>query len=73
MSFLSEADLYHLILKSKLSSAERIQDWVCEEFYPPYVNTKAIALPPSTHKDEGSGLPEFRKAKAGQSNTNSNG
>lgn len=30
----TEADLYRLIMRSKLPSAERVQDWVCEEVLP---------------------------------------
>ncbi|MFS1538125.1 MAG: Bro-N domain-containing protein [Candidatus Phlomobacter fragariae] len=57
-----EADLYRLILKSKLSSAERVQDWVCKEILPALHQHGSYSIKKS-HKDEGSGLPEFRKAK----------
>lgn len=30
----TESDLYRLIMRSKLPSAERVQDWVCEEVLP---------------------------------------
>lgn len=31
---LTEPDLYRLIMRSKLPSAEKVQDWVCEEVLP---------------------------------------
>ncbi len=34
LSLVTEADLYRLIMRSKLPSAERVQDWVCEEVLP---------------------------------------
>ncbi len=52
-----------MILKSKLPSAERIQDWVCEEVLPALRQHGNYSIKKS-YKDEGSGLPEFRKAKA---------
>ncbi|HGJ5857199.1 Bro-N domain-containing protein [Arsenophonus nasoniae] len=58
-----ESDLYRLILKSKLPSAERVQDWVCEEVLPALRQHGSYSIK-RHHKDEGSGLPEFRKAKA---------
>lgn len=60
-----EADLYRLILKSKLSSAERVQDWVCEEVLPTLRQQGSYGMK-KAHRDEGSGLPEFRKARAMQ-------
>ncbi|WP_174889709.1 BRO-N domain-containing protein [Candidatus Williamhamiltonella defendens] len=60
-----ESDLYRLILKSKLPSAERVQDWVCEEVLPTLRQQGSYSMN-KTHRDAGSGLPEFRKARAMQ-------
>ncbi|MGG2141493.1 BRO-N domain-containing protein [Symbiopectobacterium sp. RP] len=60
-----EADLYRLILKSKLPSAERVQDWVYEEVLPSLRQQGSYSMK-SAHRDEGSGLPEYRKARAMQ-------
>ncbi|WP_290606771.1 BRO family protein [Arsenophonus sp. ENCA] len=60
-----ESDLYRLILKSKLPSAERVQDWVCEEVLPALRQQGSYSMK-SAHRDEGSGLPEYRKARAMQ-------
>lgn len=38
-----EADLYRLIMRSKLESAERFQDWVCEEVLPAIRKTGTYA------------------------------
>lgn len=32
--FIKESDLYRLVMKSELPSAEKFQDWVCEEVLP---------------------------------------
>lgn len=32
--YISEADIYRLVMRSKLPEAERFQDWVCEEVLP---------------------------------------
>ncbi|WP_440864464.1 BRO-N domain-containing protein [Symbiopectobacterium purcellii] len=58
-----ESDLYSLILKSKLPSAERVQDWVCEEVLPALRQQGSYSMK-TAHRDEGSGLPEYRKALA---------
>ncbi|WP_339053650.1 BRO-N domain-containing protein [Arsenophonus endosymbiont of Crataerina pallida] len=58
-----EGDVFRLILKSKLPSAERVQDWVCEDVLPALRQHGSYSIK-KHHKDEGSGLPEFRKAKA---------
>ncbi|WP_342221066.1 BRO-N domain-containing protein [Candidatus Fukatsuia endosymbiont of Tuberolachnus salignus] len=63
--FATEADAYRLILKSNLPSAERIQDWLCEEVLPALRQQGSYHIK-RTHRDEGSGLPEFRKARAMQ-------
>lgn len=34
MSFISESDVYRLVMRSKLPNAERFQDWVVEEVLP---------------------------------------
>ena len=34
MSYIAESDLYRLIMKSKLPSAEKFEKWVCEEVLP---------------------------------------
>lgn len=60
-----ESDLYRLILKSKLPSAERVQDWVCEEVLPALRQQGSYSMK-SAHRDEGSGLPKYRKARAMQ-------
>lgn len=60
-----ESDLYRLILKSKLPSAERIQDWVCEEVLPALRQQGSYSMN-NTHRGVGTGLPEFRKARAMQ-------
>ncbi|HGJ5884166.1 Bro-N domain-containing protein [Arsenophonus sp.] len=60
-----ESDLYRLILKSKLPSAEHVQDWVCEEVLPALRQQGSYSMK-TAHRDEGSGLPEYRKARAMQ-------
>ncbi|MFT4466028.1 MAG: Bro-N domain-containing protein [Sodalis sp. (in: enterobacteria)] len=60
-----ESDLYRLILKSKLPSAEHVQDWVCEEVLPALRQQGSYSMKTS-HRDEGSGLSEYRKARAMQ-------
>lgn len=32
--FISESDVYRLVMRSKLPEAEKFQDWVCEEVLP---------------------------------------
>lgn len=32
--YISEADVYRLVMRSKLPEAEKFQDWVCEEVLP---------------------------------------
>lgn len=60
-----EPDLYRLILKSKLPSAERVQDWVCEEVLPALRQQGSYSMK-TAQRDEGNGLPEYRKARAMQ-------
>lgn len=46
--FIGEADVYRLVMRSKLSEAEKFQDWVCEEVLPAirkdgaYLSEKAL-------------------------------
>lgn len=42
---LTEPDLYRLIMRSKLPSAEKVQDWVCEEVLPSIRQTGGYQLP----------------------------
>lgn len=48
-----ESDIYRLVMRSKLESAEEFQDWVVEEVLPTirktgvYVSPQAAALPPA--------------------------
>lgn len=34
LSFIPESDVYRLVMRSKLESAEKFQDWVCEDVLP---------------------------------------
>nr|WP_255430668.1 BRO family protein [Xenorhabdus sp. TS4] len=45
---LTEPDLYRLILRSKLLSAERFQDWVCEEVLPAIRQTGKYQIQPQS-------------------------
>lgn len=47
----TEADLYRLIMRSRLPSAERVQDWVCEEVLPSIRATGSYSLAPSNLPD----------------------
>ncbi|WP_413535028.1 Bro-N domain-containing protein [Rahnella inusitata] len=40
-----QADLFRLILRSQLPSAERVQDWVCEEVLPSIMTTGGYGTP----------------------------
>ncbi len=42
----TEADLYRLIMRSRLPSAERVQDWVCEEVLPSIRETGSYSHQP---------------------------
>ncbi|EDQ2393629.1 hypothetical protein RU50_004693 [Salmonella enterica subsp. enterica] len=42
---LVEADLYRLILRSKIPSAEKFQDWICEDVLPSIRKTGGYQLP----------------------------
>ncbi|PHM39305.1 putative phage anti-repressor protein [Xenorhabdus mauleonii] len=48
---LTEPDLYRLILRSKLSSAERFQDWVCEDVLPAIRQTGGYQIQPQLSAD----------------------
>ncbi|CCW29252.1 putative phage anti-repressor protein [Xenorhabdus nematophila F1] len=45
---LTEPDLYRLILRSKLPSAERFQDWVCEDVLPAIRQTGKYQIQPQS-------------------------
>lgn len=53
-----QADMFRLIMRSKLPSAENVQDWVCEQVLPEIMETGSYAI-----KKSQSGLPEYRQAK----------
>ena len=48
MSYIPESDLYRLIMRSKLPSAEKFEKWVCEEVLPSIRKTGSYAIPMST-------------------------
>lgn len=56
-----ESDLYRLIIRSKLPSAEKVQDWVCEEVLPAIRKTGSYT---TTKPTSDNGLQQFRKARA---------
>lgn len=58
---LTEPDFYRLILRSKLPSAEKVQDWVCEEVLPAIRKTGSYT---TTKPTSDNGLQQFRKARA---------
>lgn len=45
---IGQADVFRLVMRSKLPSAERFQDWVCEEVLPQIMATGQFALPDFT-------------------------
>nr|DAN46737.1 MAG TPA: repressor domain protein [Caudoviricetes sp.] len=47
-TFINEANLYRLIMRSKLESAERFQDWVVEEVLPSIRKTGSYSVAPKT-------------------------
>ncbi|QXF36313.1 phage repressor protein [Photorhabdus luminescens] len=53
-----QSDMFRLVMKSALPSAERLQDWVCEEVLPSIMETGSYSMQQSK-----SGLPEYRKAR----------
>lgn len=61
IQLVGQADVFRLIMRSSLPSAERVQDWVCEEVLPALMETGTYSI----SKDKtSSGLPEYRFAKA---------
>ncbi|PHM46620.1 BRO-N domain-containing protein [Xenorhabdus miraniensis] len=53
-----QSDVFRLIMRSNLPSAERFQDWVFESVLPSIMETGSYSI-----KQSQSGLPEFRKAR----------
>ncbi|EMC9361674.1 Bro-N domain-containing protein [Proteus mirabilis] len=53
-----QADMFRLIMRSKLPSAENVQDWVCEQVLPEIMETGGYSI-----KKSQSGLPEYRQAR----------
>lgn len=51
-----QADLFRLILRSQLPSAERVQDWVCEEVLPSIMRTGAYSKEMPAPKSHQQGL-----------------
>ena len=49
--FISESDIYRLVMRSKLPNAERFQDWVCDEVLPQIRKTGGY-IPVSREDDE---------------------
>ncbi len=58
-----QADMFRLIMRSSLPSAERVQDWVCEEVLPALMETGTYSI---AKEVTSTGLPEYRLAKAKQ-------
>lgn len=46
LAYLNEGNLYRLIMRSKLESAERFQDWVCGEVVRRFLELQAITVYP---------------------------
>ncbi|MDC9589681.1 BRO family protein [Xenorhabdus sp. XENO-10] len=66
---LTEPDLYRLILRSKLPSAERFQDWVCEEVLPAIRQAGSYQMQPQLSADYFVNNPELTIALiSGQAN-----
>ncbi|EPB2342998.1 BRO-N domain-containing protein [Providencia rettgeri] len=53
-----QSDMFRLIMRSKLPSAENVQDWVCEQVLPEIMETGSYSI-----KKSQSGLPEYRQAR----------
>jgi len=51
MTFINEKDLYRLIMKSELPSAEKFQDWVCDEVLPAIRKTGSYSMMPQTYAE----------------------
>lgn len=58
-----QADMFRLIMRSSLPSAERVQDWVCEDVLPTLMETGTYNI---VKEKTSSGLPEYLLAKAKQ-------
>ncbi len=58
-----QSDLFRLIMRSSLPSAERLQDWVCEEVLPELMEKGSYSV---IKEAPTSGLKEYRLAKAQQ-------
>ncbi|HGH2721185.1 TPA: Bro-N domain-containing protein [Salmonella enterica subsp. enterica serovar Saintpaul] len=63
IQLVGQADVFRLIMRSSLPSAERVQDWVCEEVLPALMDTGTYSI---RKEKTSSGLPEYRLAKAEQ-------
>ncbi|HFW3110261.1 TPA: Bro-N domain-containing protein [Salmonella enterica subsp. diarizonae serovar 61:r:-] len=63
IQLVGQADVFRLIMRSSLPSAERVQDWVCEEVLPALMGTGTYSI---RKEKTSSGLPEYRLAKAEQ-------
>lgn len=50
LAYLNEGNLYRLVMRSKLESAERFQDWVCEEVLPTIRKTGSYNAAPQVPK-----------------------
>lgn len=50
LAYLNEGNLYRLVMRSKLESAERFQDWVCEEVLPTIRKTGSYNAAPRVPK-----------------------
>ena len=50
LAYLNEGNLYRLVMRSKLESAERFQDWVCEEVLPTIRKTGSYNAVPRVPK-----------------------
>lgn len=55
---IGQSDVFRLIMKSNLPSAESFQDWVCEQVLPEIMETGSYSI-----KKSQSGLPEYRQAR----------
>ncbi|MER1815058.1 phage repressor protein [Proteus mirabilis] len=53
-----QSDMFRLIMRSNLPSAESFQDWVCEQVLPEIMETGSYSI-----KKSQSGLPEYRQAR----------